>query len=164
MQQDARDELKMISQARGALRSELPGYAYDSRGGRGITVYVIDTGINTYNEVRLAHYQESIRLTRFQEFRNMRGSLRWLYLPGKPHIRGDNIGHGSCVASKVAGPTFGVAKSANIVMVRVDPVNDRVRPSSAIAAWGVVARDITLNGMQGRAVVCGTTGCEHSMS
>ena len=45
MQQDAGDELKVFSQARGALLSELPGYAYDARGGRGITVYVIDTGI-----------------------------------------------------------------------------------------------------------------------
>jgi hypothetical protein len=53
MQQDARDELKVISQSRGASLSELPGYAYDSRGGRGITVYVIDTGINPDHEVRV---------------------------------------------------------------------------------------------------------------
>ena len=47
MQQDARDDLKMFSQARGArFASALPGYAYDSRGGQGITVYVIDTGVN----------------------------------------------------------------------------------------------------------------------
>jgi subtilisin family serine protease len=61
MQVDARDELRVISQARGALFSQLPGYAYDSRGGRGITVYVIDTGINPNHEVRVTHYQESIR-------------------------------------------------------------------------------------------------------
>ena len=47
MQQDARDELKMFSQARDARSlSALPGYAYDARGGQGITVYVVDTGIN----------------------------------------------------------------------------------------------------------------------
>jgi subtilisin family serine protease len=61
MQQDARDELKVISQSRGASLSELPGYAYDSRGGRGITVYLIDTGINPNHEVRVTRYQESIR-------------------------------------------------------------------------------------------------------
>jgi hypothetical protein len=61
MQQNARDDLKMISQARGASLSELPGYAYDSRGGRGITVYVIDTGINPNHQVRVTHYHESIR-------------------------------------------------------------------------------------------------------
>ena len=46
MQQDAGDELKVFSQARGVSLADLPGYAYDARGGRGITVYVIDTGIN----------------------------------------------------------------------------------------------------------------------
>ena len=46
MQQDALDELKMFSQARNAYLPGLPGYAYDARGGEGITVYVVDTGIN----------------------------------------------------------------------------------------------------------------------
>jgi len=68
MQQDARDELKVISQAQGALLSDLPGYAYDSRGGRGITVYVMDTGINQDHPVSVADYQWPIRLTCFQEF------------------------------------------------------------------------------------------------
>jgi cerevisin len=165
MQQDARDELKMISQARGASLSELPGYAYDSRGGRGITVYVIDSGINPNHEVRGTYYQESaIELTRFQEFRNMHGNIRWLYLPGQPHIEGDNKGHGTCVASKVASPTYGVAKSANIVVVRQDLLDGKVTPSSTIAAWGVVARDITLNGLQGKAVISVATSCEQSTS
>jgi len=57
MQQDARDELKVISQARGAPLAGLPGYAYDSRGGRGITVYVIDTGINPDHPVSATDYQ-----------------------------------------------------------------------------------------------------------
>ena len=46
LQQDAHDDLKMFSQADGAPLSGLPGYAYDSVSGQGITVYVIDTGIN----------------------------------------------------------------------------------------------------------------------
>jgi hypothetical protein len=94
----------------------------------------------------------------------MQGSIRWLYPPGKPKIEGDNTGHGTCIASKVASPTLGVAKSANIVVVRVDSVNDRLASSSFIAAWGVVARDITLNGLQGKAVVSSTTSCEQSKS
>jgi len=56
MQQDARDELKVISQARGASIG-LPGYAYDARGGRGITVYVMDTGINPDHPVGVTDYQ-----------------------------------------------------------------------------------------------------------
>jgi len=58
MQQDARDELKMFSQAKGARSlSALPGYAYDARGGRGITVYVVDTGINPNHPVSVKDYQ-----------------------------------------------------------------------------------------------------------
>ena len=53
MQQHAHDDLKMYSQARGAPLSSLPGYAYDARGGRGITVYLIDSGINPNHEVSL---------------------------------------------------------------------------------------------------------------
>ena len=57
MQQDARPELKVISQSRFASFAELPGYAYDSRGGREITVYVIDTGINPDHTVSVTDYQ-----------------------------------------------------------------------------------------------------------
>ena len=58
MQQDARDDLKLFSQARGAYLSDLPGYAYDSRGGLGITVYVIDTGVNPWHSVSVTDYQQ----------------------------------------------------------------------------------------------------------
>jgi subtilisin family serine protease len=57
MQQNSPDDLKLFSQARGALLSELPGYAYDSRGGQGVTVYVIDTGLNPQHEVSVTDYQ-----------------------------------------------------------------------------------------------------------
>jgi len=125
MQQDARDELKIFSQARGARLSALPGYAYDARGGQGITVYVMDTGINPDHPVSTLNSQfalVSVRLTHLQEFRNMQGSLRWLYLPTEPHIQSDAVGHGTCTTSKVVGPAFGVAKSANIVVVKIQPV------------------------------------------
>jgi hypothetical protein len=51
------DELKMFSQARGARLSQLSGYAYDSMGGQGITVYVLDTGINPNHPVSVTNYQ-----------------------------------------------------------------------------------------------------------
>jgi len=57
MQQDALDDLKLISQARGAPLAGLPGYSYDSMGGQGITVYVLDTGINPNHPVRVVDYQ-----------------------------------------------------------------------------------------------------------
>ena len=58
MQQGAVDDLKVLSQARGAPLPQLPGYAYDSRGGRGITVYVIETGINQGHPVSPTDYQQ----------------------------------------------------------------------------------------------------------
>ena len=164
MQQNAYPELKAISQARSAPLLGLPGYAYDARGGREITVYVIDTGIDPNHRVRMTNYQQSIRLIRFQEFRHMRGSIRWLFLPGKPRVKGDSNGHGTCVASKVASPTFGVAKSANIVVVKVETVNGGIPMSSGIAAWGLIARDITLRSMQRKAVVSASISGEQSKS
>jgi len=83
----------------------------------------------------------------------MQGSIRWLYLPDEPQIQSDDIGHGTCVTSKVIGPTFGVAKSANIVIMKVYPRNGNLQPSHLIASWGVVASDIASRGLRGRAVV-----------
>ena len=66
MQQGAPDELKMFSQARNAYLPGLPGYAYDSRGGQGVTVYIVDTGINQNHPVSVTDCQHhSIRLTYF---------------------------------------------------------------------------------------------------
>jgi len=83
----------------------------------------------------------------------MQGNIRWLYLPDEPHIESDAIGHGTCATSKVIGPTFGVAKSANIVVMKVYPTGGNLQPSHLIAAWGIVASDIASNGLRGRAVV-----------
>ena len=164
-QQDARDDLKVFSQARGARSlSALPGYAYDSRAGQGITVYVIDTGVNPDVQVNTTDYKLSIRLIHFQEFRDMQGAIRWLYLPGEPEIKRDDFGHGSCVTSKVTGPTFGVAKSANIVVVKIYPIDDTITVSRAIAVWGVAARDIVSKNMQRQAVVCTALVGEQSRS
>jgi len=92
----------------------------------------------------------------------MQGRIRWLYLPDEPQIEGDENGHGTCVASKVASPTFGVAKSANIVVVKVPPINDSVNVSRYIAALGVIARDIASKNLQTRSVVSTTLSGEQS--
>jgi len=48
------EDLKLFSQARGASLSALTGYVYDSMGGQGVTVYVIDTGLNPQHSVSVA--------------------------------------------------------------------------------------------------------------
>ena len=163
LQQDARDELKIFSQARTTrFLSALPGYTYDAKGGLGITVYVMDTGIYPDHPVSVIDYQYSIILTHLQEFRNMPGSIRWLYLPNEPHIRSDEVGHGTCTTSKVVGPAYGVAKNADIVVVKIRPATVDFKISHMIAAWGVVATDIASKGNQAKAVVLITLSSEKS--
>ena len=83
----------------------------------------------------------------------MQGRIRWLFLPGEPESESDEIGHGTCTISKIAGRFLGVAKSVNLVVVKLAPLNGRVQGSRVMAAWGAIARDIASTNMQGRAVL-----------
>ena len=94
----------------------------------------------------------------------MQGSIRWLYLPGEPKIKNDEFGHGTCVASKVSSPTFGVAKSADLVLVKIYPIDGKIHVSRYIAALGVVADDIASKNMRGKAVVSTAINSEQPRS
>lgn len=75
-------------------------YKHDPRGGEGVDVFIIDTGIN----INHADFE---------------GRAKWgttLY-PGSPDR--DDYGHGTHVAGIVAGRVLGVAKSATVHAVRV---------------------------------------------
>jgi len=88
----------------------------------------------------------------------MQGGLRWLFLPNGPQNQGDEDGHGTCVASKVTGQTYGVAKRANLVIVKLP--GRTITMSQWIAAFAVVAGDISLRNLEGRSVVCSTQSGE----
>ncbi|WP_406479511.1 S8 family peptidase [Streptomyces sp. NBC_01615] len=76
-------------------------YTYPDTAGSGVTAYVIDTG------VRITHSQISGR-----------ASYGYDAVDGDT-TASDGNGHGTHVATTIAGTTYGVAKKANIVAVRV---------------------------------------------
>ncbi|MEV8546359.1 S8 family serine peptidase [Streptomyces sp. NPDC051572] len=76
-------------------------YTYPDSAGSGVTVYVIDTG------VRITHTQISGR-----------ASYGYDAVDGDT-TASDGNGHGTHVATTIAGSTYGVAKKTNIVAVRV---------------------------------------------
>ncbi|MEW2569004.1 S8 family peptidase [Streptomyces sp. NPDC047070] len=76
-------------------------YTYPDSAGSGVTAYVIDTG------VRITHAQISGR-----------ASYGYDAVDGDT-VASDGNGHGTHVATTIAGSTYGIAKKANIVAVRV---------------------------------------------
>ncbi|EJD51051.1 subtilisin-like protein [Auricularia subglabra TFB-10046 SS5] len=98
-------------------------YTYDNSGGKGVDVYVIDSGIN------IAHS-------------DFEGRARWGATFGG-FADEDSQGHGTHVAGTVAGKRFGVAKNAEVIAVRV--VNDAGSAvvSDAIAAVNWIIEEVT---------------------
>ncbi|KAL4261096.1 peptidase S8 family protein [Pleurotus pulmonarius] len=74
-------------------------YTYDSAGGAGVDVYVVDTGIYT-------------------EHTEFEGRARWGATFGG-YAPADGNGHGTHCAGVVAGHRFGVAKAASVIAVKV---------------------------------------------
>nr|CAD24290.1 subtilisin-like protease PR1D [Metarhizium acridum] len=75
------------------------GYIHDTAAGAGTFGYVVDSGVRTTH----------------QEFEG-RASTGWTGYPGD---ESDTLGHGTHVAGTVGGKTFGVAKKATIISVKV---------------------------------------------
>ena len=112
---NAPPDLRFISEPKNSNLLFTTDYIFDDSAGVGITVYVIDTGANPSNP----------------DFSGMPGTTRWLW-PSEswwnlflnsafkqPYgVESDTANHGSCVISKIAGVFYGVAKRANIVVVK----------------------------------------------
>jgi subtilisin family serine protease len=90
--------------------------------GRGVTAYVIDTGI------RITH----------KDFGG-RASYGWDFV-GNDRTANDGNGHGTHVAGTIAGMTYGVAKRAEVVSVRVLDNNGSGTTAQVIAGIDWVTR------------------------
>ncbi|KAG1727652.1 peptidase S8/S53 domain-containing protein [Suillus paluster] len=75
-------------------------YLYNSEGGEGVDVYVIDTGIN------VAHNQ-------------FEGRAYWGKTVPANDVDEDGNGHGTHCAGTIASSKYGVAKKANVIAVKV---------------------------------------------
>lgn len=126
-------------------------FIYDTSAGRGITVYVIDSGMNLGN-ADLSHSS------------NNAGGYRWLWptkpfwkkWSARPQTEDDDGGHGSCVISKVSGFWFGVAKEVSIVSLKHRNMKDdpkAIKTSSILENLSLVAADVKKNKLGGKAVL-----------
>jgi subtilisin family serine protease len=98
-------------------------YTYPDSAGSGVTAYVIDTG------VRITHQQISGR-----------ASYGYDAVDGDTNAA-DGNGHGTHVATTIAGSTYGVAKKAKIVAVRVLDNNGSGTTAGVIAGIDWVTRN-----------------------
>lgn len=112
--------------------SELRTYYYDSTAGAGITAYIIDTGININH----------------QEFG---GRASWGF-NNADRINSDLNGHGSHVSGIVAGATFGVAKKASLVAVKVMGKDGTGTNAKIIGGIQWVVADAKKNGRSAKSV------------
>ncbi|MFF9488463.1 S8 family peptidase [Streptomyces sp. NPDC014676] len=98
-------------------------YTYPDNAGSGVTAYVIDTG------VRITHQQISGR-----------AAYGYDAVDGDT-TASDGNGHGTHVATTIAGSTYGVAKKAKIVAVRVLDNNGSGTTAGVIAGIDWVTRN-----------------------
>ncbi|KHE84604.1 hypothetical protein GE21DRAFT_10172, partial [Neurospora crassa] len=108
-------------------------YIFDSSAGEGITAFVVDTGI------RVTHSEYEGRATFAANFVN--------------NVDTDENGHGSHVAGTIAGATFGVAKKAKLVAVKVLDGSGSGSNSGVLQGMQFVADTATSQKLGGKAVL-----------
>ncbi|XBW34712.1 hypothetical protein QEN19_000279 [Hanseniaspora menglaensis] len=102
-------------------------YLYDSEGGDGVTAYVVDTGINVDHD-------------------NFEGRAVWGKTIPYNDEDIDGNGHGTHCAGTIGSKTYGVAKKADIVAVKVLRSNGSGTMSDVIKGVEFVATDHLKNG------------------
>jgi oryzin len=129
----------------GRLSHRDPGstdYMYDGSAGEGTYAYMIDTGLYT------GHF----------EFEG-RASFGYNALPGTADS--DRQGHGTHTAGTVGGKTFGVAKHAQLIAVKVFDEGGGLT-SKILDGFNWAVSDIRSKGRVGKAVINMSLGGGHS--
>lgn len=128
--QDWADDLALYSNSTAQDTWQDDEYVYDSVAGAGVTIYCLDSGANPGSPVGQYPSQTPNAYTNpRQEFSKTRGSRRWIWVDSRGRRYGerpwneidkygDTNGHGTGVISKMVSPTYGVAKAADLVVVR----------------------------------------------
>lgn len=98
VQREAPWGLARVSQRK--LENAAVDYLYDNEGGKGVTAYIIDTGIKT-------------------EHPDFEGRAVWGDAIAFPKLRVDAHGHGSHVAGTIGSKTYGIAKKVDLVAIGV---------------------------------------------
>ncbi|EYE92684.1 S8 family peptidase [Aspergillus ruber CBS 135680] len=119
-------------------------YIYDDRGGEGTFGYVVDTGINVDH----------------REFGG-RASLAYNAVNNSDHV--DTVGHGTHVAGTIGGATFGVAKKANLLSVKVF-AGESGRTSDILDGFNWAANDIATKRRTGKAAINMSLGGGYSFA
>lgn len=108
-------------------------YKFPATAGQGVDVYVPDSGGDLTN----------------REFFNTIGTKRWLRPPQGtwpgpgPWAPIDPTGHGTCLADKVAGYNWGVAKNANLIFLRLPFTDDdEIFNSGMLLVFAMMTTDI----------------------
>lgn len=117
-------------------------YVFDDSAGKGVTAYVIDTG------VKITHSEFGGRATWGANFVDQ--------------VNDDENGHGSHVAGTIGGSTFGVAKKVDIVAVKVLGANGKGPNSGILKGMQFAIDDVQRKGKRGKAVVNMSVGGDYS--
>lgn len=175
-QDPASPGLVRLSHARLAGHTD---YVYDAAAGDGITAYVVDTGINIHHpdfggraEYGYNAVFEDVSVLFFSTSRLL---LSFPFPPSPPFISlpftdmappqndpDDDNGHGSHIAGIVGGATFGVAKRARLVAVKVFDFRGTGPWSQIMRGMQWAADDAAARGRRGRAVLNLSLGGEYS--
>jgi len=134
--------LRRISQRSLPLTNQ---YHYPENPGAGVTIYVIDTGVN------LNHVDLENRVTFGTAF------------IGNQDDKSDQNGHGTFVSGVIAGKNYGVAKSANLVSVRALEPDGSGRLSTVLKAIDWIST-MHLNSTNKKTIVNLSLGAEYNQA